>query len=406
MERLPRNPSEADKLLQLSDLLRTAALTVKEEWAKEDFSPAAPTVQKETARILPSVRLWEATKTIEAISGALVELVCEPNQRVQQILSQFFESRALFIAAERRIPDLLAEAVDDKGVEISVLAGKTRIEASKLYLLGSKGGSFDVCETALQESLGIDVPLWEWMAKKIPIDQIQGDGPGYPSVPDVASCNLEPDEEGLVFRPELNNFALAMAGGGKTSGAAHAFGGFVLQLLPVYPQLKFVVQDRAENVEQGETVIFPREAPDAISSGRVTFMAHDFFEENPVEGAAVYWLRGILHDWSDTYCTRILLALKPCLLPTSKILICDPVMNTTFGGDDPDLALSSAPAPLPANYGYHTRYAHNRDLALMATINGMERTPRHFRELVEGAGLKVKRFWDVRSCVGVVEVGV
>lgn len=68
----------------------------------------------------------------------------------------------------------------------------------------------------------------------------------------------------------------------------------MLQLLPVYPQLKFVVQDRLENVKQGEEEIFPREAPDAIPSGRVKFMAHDFFQENPVKGADVYWLRGIL----------------------------------------------------------------------------------------------------------------
>lgn len=79
-------------------------------------------------------------------------------------------------------------------------------------------------ETAWQDAVGIDVPLWEWMAKKVSIDQIQGDGPGYPSVPDVFNCNLVIEEEDLVSRLELNNFALAMAGGGKVSGAAHAFG--------------------------------------------------------------------------------------------------------------------------------------------------------------------------------------
>jgi hypothetical protein len=68
----------------------------------------------------------------------------------------------------------------------------------------------------------------------------------------------------------------------------------VLQLLPVYPKLKFVVQDRLENVKQGEEEIFPREAPDAIPSGQVQFMEHDFFKPNPVKGADVYWLRGIL----------------------------------------------------------------------------------------------------------------
>ena len=37
MERYPRTPEEAEKLMKLCDLLRDAALTVKEEWAQEDF---------------------------------------------------------------------------------------------------------------------------------------------------------------------------------------------------------------------------------------------------------------------------------------------------------------------------------------------------------------------------------
>lgn len=72
-------------------------------------------------------------------------------------------------------------------------------------------------------------------------------------------------------------------------------GGFPLQLLPVYPKLKFVVQDRPENVERGENHVYPLEAPEAISSGRVKFMAHDFFTPNPIKDPDVYWLRGILY---------------------------------------------------------------------------------------------------------------
>lgn len=131
MERFARSTDEAVKLLNLSDQLREAALTVQEEWAKEDFSGPLTVEGSATARILPSHRLWEAEKTIEAISGSLVELVSEPYQRVQQILTQFMESRALFIVAERDIPDLLAEA-GNEGLGIDVLAEKTNIESKKL----------------------------------------------------------------------------------------------------------------------------------------------------------------------------------------------------------------------------------------------------------------------------------
>lgn len=144
MDRLPRTNQDADKLIRLSELLQQAALTVKEEWAREDFSGVASNGASNgasgepnghhaegTARVLPSRKLWDAQRTIEALSGALVELVSEPNQRIQQALSQFLESRALFIAAERRIPDLLAEAGED-GLSIHALAEKTGIERRKL----------------------------------------------------------------------------------------------------------------------------------------------------------------------------------------------------------------------------------------------------------------------------------
>ena len=84
----------------------------------------------------------------------------------------------------------------------------------------------------------------------------------------------------------------------------------------------------------------------------------------------------------------------------SRILICDQVMNTTFGCEE----ISSAPSPLPANYGYHTRYCHQRDLCMMGIINGIERTPLQFNDIVERAGLKLKKIWECRSVVGIIEV--
>ena len=47
------------------------------------------------------------------------------------------ESRALFIAAERNIPDLLAEAGHD-GLHVEALAEKTNIESKKLGKLQAK----------------------------------------------------------------------------------------------------------------------------------------------------------------------------------------------------------------------------------------------------------------------------
>jgi hypothetical protein len=35
----------------------------------------------------------------------------------------------------------------------------------------------------------------------------------------------------------------------------------------------------------------------------------------------VYWLRYVIHDWSDDYCIRILKNIKAAMGPRSRILI-------------------------------------------------------------------------------------
>ena len=90
--------------------------------------------------------------------------------------------------------------------------------------MSPKGKSYKAEETAFQNAMGSDKPVWDWMTERLPSDQVISDGPGYPGVPDLSKCGVAFDHKGLVGRPELENFALAMLGGGKASGAAHAFG--------------------------------------------------------------------------------------------------------------------------------------------------------------------------------------
>lgn len=93
------------------------------------------------------------------------------------------------------------------------------------YLLGPKGASYDVREAAFQEAMGTDKSRWDWAAELVPPSQVSRDKVGYPGVPDPKNWNLKPrDASGNVSRPELENFGLAMIGGGKVSGAAHPYG--------------------------------------------------------------------------------------------------------------------------------------------------------------------------------------
>lgn len=78
-----------------------------QEWAEEQ----KPGTSNDGAPpdILPSRRLYEAQRTLIALTGTLTELVAEPSLRILEVGCQYWESRALFIACERRIPDLLAQ---------------------------------------------------------------------------------------------------------------------------------------------------------------------------------------------------------------------------------------------------------------------------------------------------------
>jgi len=144
MERFPRRSAEADQLIQMGKLLNEAIQTVTEEWKKESFSKkqtngtngvnrASNNGDSSTADILPSWPLYQAQRTILSLTGALTELVAEPPHRLTELMGQYWESRALYIAAERRIPDLLHEA-GEEGLEINDIAKKTGIEHLKLCM--------------------------------------------------------------------------------------------------------------------------------------------------------------------------------------------------------------------------------------------------------------------------------
>lgn len=51
------------------------------------------------------------------------------------------------------------------------------------------------------------------------------------------------------------------------------------------------------------------------------FQEQDFFKEQPIKGAKFYYLRHILHDWTEEDSIQILKAIVPALGPDSRIVI-------------------------------------------------------------------------------------
>lgn len=89
------------------------------------------------------------------------------------------------------------------------------------------------------------------------------------------------------------------------------------------PHVYCIVQDLPQVIQGVE--------PPPDLRDRVSFMAHDFLTEQPVRDADVYFLRWVLHDWSDLYAIRILRALIPAFRAGSKVVLnesCLPEVGT------------------------------------------------------------------------------
>ena len=55
-------------------------------------------------------------------------------------------------------------------------------------------------------------------------------------------------------------------------------------------------------------------------------IVHDFFKTQPVQNAAVFLLRAVLHDWPNEFARQILLQLREAATSDTKLLIADFVL--------------------------------------------------------------------------------
>ncbi|KAH7384627.1 putative Sterigmatocystin 8-O-methyltransferase [Pyrenochaeta sp. MPI-SDFR-AT-0127] len=130
-----------------------------------------------------------------------------------------------------------------------------------------------------------------------------------------------------------------------------------LALARRFTNLSMVVQDMEKVVENAKV-------PEDLQE-RVRFMAHDLFATQPVHGADVYYLRWILHNWSDKYCILILRALVPALQPGTRVIIQETLM------------------PEPGTVAlWKEKNLRATDLNMAAAFNAKERTVAEFKSLL------------------------
>ncbi|TCD63172.1 hypothetical protein EIP91_005869 [Steccherinum ochraceum] len=442
----------ATRLRAAITLLTEASEIVIQHWEDEERDSSTKEVDRNF--FIPSYELFNARRTIQGAMGVCAELVLDPRARLMEMAAVYYEARALHIAAEARVADVLDSGDHEKGMSADDLGRRIGIKEHKIarvlrtlcsahvfqevsynhfannvvsqvlvandplragilvmgwanYTASTKlpetlldpvkTQSESALQTAFQAAHGTQVGYFEWMEEPIK----RNDGSTQP-------------------KRELATFGLAMWGSGRAMGwplyydypwqnlgsatvvdVGGGVGGFSLELSKIHSNLKFVIEDRPAVLKQAETV-WNQQAPAALQIGRTKLLPHDFFTDQPVKNAEVYHMRYIMHDWPDEDCVKILQAIRPAMGPNSRILISDAVMIPTCRSSTE--TVTPAPYPLPANYGFAHRFQNMRDLNMLTLFNGRERGPDEWKELARKAGLRVEKIWECRGYVWITEM--
>ena len=134
--------------------------------------------------------------------------------------------------------------------------------------------------------------------------------------------------------------------------------------------------------------IILEDLPAVVSQAKVPagveVLPHDFWHPQPIKGAKFYYLRAVLHDYSDVDSGKILKHIADAMEPQSVLLI-DEMVLPNEGVD---------------------WYATQTDLLMMCVFGSAERTQDAWARLVEQAGLEVRslRTYTHAMRLSVIEV--
>ncbi|KAI0765581.1 S-adenosyl-L-methionine-dependent methyltransferase [Trametes elegans] len=162
-------------------------------------------------------------------------------------------------------------------------------------------------------------------------------------------------------------------------------GSVAVQLAEPHPNLHVVVQDRAQTIELAPK-IWGAAHKELFNSGRVSFLAQDFFAPQPaalqvagvgtVAHPAAYLVTRVLHNWPDAECIRILSRLRAAAGPDTKLVLheiilplacAEPKTSASAAETEVDAggrALAPAGSPLLPNLGKAASASYLLDLTV------------------------------------------
>jgi O-methyltransferase domain/Dimerisation domain len=324
--------------------------------------------------------------------------------RLRVLLGGYEVTQLLYVLAELRIPDRLAdgrlsadELADATSTDPGSLRRVLRALARFGVLVEDESGRFAL--TSLGGRLREDVPgslrplavsygrPWRWEAWGRLVESVRT---GETAVERAHGVDLyrflaeHPDAE-HDFNDHMNLLAEER---GRSVASAYDFsgvrllvdvgggqGGFVGSILRAYEGLEAIVFDVPGAVREAE-----QRLPGAGLAGRVRFEAGDFFVSVPAGGDA-YMLSNVVHDWDDEQAVAIVRSCREAMLESARLLIVQELV------------------PI----GPERAAVNVSDISLLVLSGGRERTLDEYRELLRAAGFSLEQVVETTVGTSVLE---
>jgi hypothetical protein len=321
-----------------------------------------------------------------------------------QMIQGFWVSRAIYVAAELRIADL----VDDEPKTAEALAKATGTHAPSLYrvlrALASVGvfsedaeGRFALTPVAatlrsnqpgsLREFAMVELAADHYPAWEAVLDSVKTGEVAFHRVfgMDAWAHRAENREHGELFDKAMASFGNVV---NQTVVESYDFsqfsnvvdvgggdGSLLTGLLKAHPGMKGLLLDLPQVIPGAERYLEAQGLTD-----RCEVVAQDFLHSVRA-GADAYVLKWIVHDWNDDDSTTILKNCHRAMRKDSKLLVVEAIIP-------------------PGNQPSFHKFM---DLNMMVMLGGRERTEPEYRSLLEAAGFELTAVTPTQTEMMVIE---
>ncbi|KAG2050229.1 S-adenosyl-L-methionine-dependent methyltransferase [Suillus hirtellus] len=439
------NKAKLEGLLTLINTSARDAIALYEQYGDVPAIDQAELHPLDSA--VDQVALKSAVRTLEGACAQICATLAPPAHTAMNLV-QVYDYACVRVVARERVSDILLEY--PKGLHVNELAKKISVEPKKLArimrLLATRG-CYNEVDTDVFANNRLSLILLDENPVKymilLHVDLMTKGGSvfyetlkdpkiAYSYDPTVAPVMYSIDKNGtegtifdwmarhvcfqisLVYHTSMRGLSGIM---GSFAVLAHfpfekystvvdvggGIGAFSLPLAKTHKNVKITIHDLPEALVQARD-LWAKECPEAVAEDRVEFEELNFFEQVPVKGKDIYYLRNIIHDWPDHESTIILSNIRKALGPNSRVLIHDYVLlglsRKQAAIEAPELGVASAPEPLLANFGVGNMRSYQQDMTMLFAHNAKERTLQDSLALATVAGLKLEKVWDLsESCV-------